>query len=106
MLDQEPDGLSSSVAWDVHCANRSKAASTGDFLPLEEEVQRAYVDGYPSETLEFTRRDLEVFGRILRKVLIVDPEQRATIGELAHDALWASMDETYASPLYQGRSFV
>ncbi|KAI0104252.1 kinase-like domain-containing protein [Nemania sp. FL0031] len=62
--------------------------STGDFLPLEEEIQRAYVEDYPSEALQLTKRDLERLGKYLRKMLIVDPQQRATAAELICDVSW------------------
>ncbi|KAL2201500.1 kinase-like domain-containing protein [Corynascus similis CBS 632.67] len=65
-----------------------------DFLPLEEEIQRSYVDGYPSETLQLTGKDLENLGKYLRKMLIVDPQQRATAAELVSDTSWILVDET------------
>ncbi|KAH6845666.1 kinase-like domain-containing protein [Chaetomium sp. MPI-CAGE-AT-0009] len=71
LLDEEPD-----------------EDSANDFLPLEEEIQRGYVDGYPSETLQFTSEDLERRGRYLRKMLVVDPQRRATAAELASDTSW------------------
>ncbi|KAK3299504.1 kinase-like domain-containing protein [Chaetomium fimeti] len=61
---------------------------TDDFLPLEEQIQRDYFDGYQSETLQLTREDLERLGRYLRKMLVVDARQRATAAELAGDTSW------------------
>ncbi|KAK4247353.1 kinase-like domain-containing protein [Corynascus novoguineensis] len=46
------------------------------------------------ETLQFTRKDLERLGKYLRKMLIVDPQQRATAAELASDTSWTLADET------------
>ncbi|KAJ8110712.1 hypothetical protein ONZ43_g5805 [Nemania bipapillata] len=78
VLDQEPD-----------------EDSTDDFLPLEKEIQRAYVDGYPSETLQFTKTDLERLGKYLRKMLIVDPQQRAAASELIRDTSWTFVDKQH-----------
>lgn len=51
-------------------------------------MQRSYFDGYPSETLELTRHDLEKMGKYLRKMLIIDPKQRAVAAELVSDTSW------------------
>ncbi|KAK6198454.1 hypothetical protein LQW54_010283 [Pestalotiopsis sp. IQ-011] len=63
---------------------------TNDFLPLEEEIKRHYFDESPSETLEFTRQDLEKLGKYLRRMLIVDPKQRAVAAELVSDTSWVN----------------
>ncbi len=84
------------MVWHAHCINHIEEDSTDHFLPLEEEIQRAYVDGYPSETLQSTRKDLERLGKYLRRMLIVDPQQRAAAAELElqswsairHGPLW------------------
>lgn len=82
------------MAWYMPLTNINKDDLTDDFLPLEEEIQRAYVDGYPSKTLELTAQDLERLGKYLRKMLVVDPQQRATGIVLAGDTSWTSVDGT------------
>ncbi|KAF3022998.1 hypothetical protein E8E14_010776 [Neopestalotiopsis sp. 37M] len=62
--------------------------SDDDFLPLEREIQRRYFDDYPSETLQFTRQDIERLGKYLRKMLVIDSKQRATAAELVSDTTW------------------
>jgi hypothetical protein len=60
-------------------------------------MQRAYADDYPSETLQLTRKDLERLGKYLRKMLVVDPKQRAAAAELVSDTSWTFVGEIYAN---------
>jgi hypothetical protein len=59
------------------------------FLPLEQRIRRAYFDGYKTDTLQFGEEELELLGRYLRKMLIVDPTQRATSQDLLGET-WIS----------------
>jgi hypothetical protein len=78
------------MTWNALWVNLAKEDSTDDFLPLEAGLQKAHRDGYPSEAihLPLTRKDLRRLGKYLRKMLIVDPQQRATAAELAGDTSW------------------
>lgn len=55
-----------------------KGSSADGFLSLEEQIRKSYFDGYKSDTLQLGEGELELLGRYLRKMLIVDPKQRAT----------------------------
>lgn len=57
---------------------RIDGSSADGFLSLEEQIRKAYFDGYKSDTLQLGDGELELLGRYLRKMLIVDPKQRAT----------------------------
>ncbi|KAK3942337.1 kinase-like domain-containing protein [Diplogelasinospora grovesii] len=63
-------------------AEKPDESSADGFLSLEEEIQRSYVNGHDSETLELGEKDLELLGRFLRMMLVVEPEKRATSSEL------------------------
>ncbi len=56
------------------------------FLPLEQQIRVAYFDGYKTDTLQLGEGELELLGRYLRKMLIVDPKQRATTKDLLAEA--------------------
>lgn len=73
---------------DALYVNLPKKDSTNDFLPLEEKIQRAYVNGHPTENPQLTKEDLERLGKYLRKMLVVAPQHRATAAELASDTSW------------------
>ncbi len=77
---------------DAPCINLVTGNSTDEFIPLEEEIQRSYFGSYPSEALQLTRKDLEKLGKYLRKMLVVDPQQRAAAAELASDTSWTILD--------------
>ncbi|KAK4672134.1 hypothetical protein QC763_100420 [Podospora pseudopauciseta] len=62
------------------------------FLSLEEEIRRSYNDGYERDTLQFGEAELETLGCYLRKLLVVDPDHRATTSELLNDP-WVSQKE-------------
>ncbi|KAF1948634.1 kinase-like protein [Byssothecium circinans] len=69
--------------------DRPNGFSAEDFQSLEEEIKRSYTDSYDPSTLQLGEEDLGVFGRYLRKILVVDPALRATTQELLQDA-WVS----------------
>lgn len=54
-----------------------KGSRADGFLPLEKEIQRSYIDEYKGETLELGEKDLELLYQYLRRMLVVNPEQRA-----------------------------
>ncbi|KAL2194721.1 kinase-like domain-containing protein [Corynascus similis CBS 632.67] len=66
---------------------------TDDCLPLESRIQKAYVGEWPSEELRITGKDLEKLVKYHRKMLVIDPEQRATAAELANDSSWIAVDK-------------
>jgi hypothetical protein len=87
ILAGDPAGMHPLVR-DAHSINLIEKDSDDDFLPLEREIQRRYFDDYPSETLQFTRQDIERLGTYLRKMLVINPKQRATAAELVSDTAW------------------
>lgn len=66
-----------------------EGSSADGFLSLEKEIQRSYIDEYESETLDLGEKDLEMLGRYLRRMLVVDPEQRARSEDLLAEP-WVS----------------
>ncbi|KAK0739484.1 kinase-like domain-containing protein [Apiosordaria backusii] len=72
--------------------NPPSNSSADYFLPLEEEIRRSYFDGYESKTLQLDEAELETLGQYLRKLLVVDPDQRASTRELLNDP-WVSREE-------------
>ncbi|EHK24113.1 uncharacterized protein TRIVIDRAFT_147331 [Trichoderma virens Gv29-8] len=52
------------------------------FLPLEEEIQASYINGYNKETLDLDVEDLAVLGSYLRRMCVVEPIKRAKLAEL------------------------
>lgn len=89
LLLGEPEG-ESPLAIDAYHVNFIEKDWTDDFLPLEEEIEEHYLRKSPSKTPEFTEQDLEKLGKYLRRMLIVDPEQRAVAAELVSDASWVN----------------
>lgn len=73
----------------IFSANNLEDEAADGFLPLEEEIRRSYFDGYDISTLKLTEKDLETLGCYLRKMLVVDPAQRATPQQLLAEA-WVS----------------
>lgn len=60
-------------------ANYRKDSSAEGFLPLEQQIRKSYFANYRCDALQFLgERELELLGRYLRKMVIVDPKQRAT----------------------------
>ncbi|KAK0669037.1 kinase-like domain-containing protein [Cercophora samala] len=71
--------------------NASDYSSADYFLSLEEEIRRSYFDGYKTETLQLGEAELKTLGKYLRKLLIINPDHRATTGQLLDDA-WVSYE--------------
>jgi serine/threonine protein kinase len=69
--------------------NYWKGFSAEGFVSLEQELKRSYFDDYEIGTLQLNEEDIEMLGRYLRKMLFVDPKQRATSQELLVEA-WVS----------------
>lgn len=63
---------------EVRLTDRNEESSIEEFLPLEQGIRRAYRNGYDSDTLQLTEKDLESLGHYLWKLLVVDPSARAT----------------------------
>lgn len=61
-------------------------------MPLEEQIQKAYANGYDKETLDLNEKDLSVLGSYLRKMCVVEPSKRATVAELMSHP-WIKADE-------------
>lgn len=94
VLAGEPDdGWSPYPRARVPCTDLVKDDLTDDCLPLESRIQKAYVGEWPSEELRITGKDLEKLVKYLRKMLVIDPEQRATAAELANDSSWIAVDK-------------
>ncbi|KAM0455292.1 hypothetical protein ACHAO4_004170 [Trichoderma viride] len=68
------------------------ASRAENFLPLEEQIQKAYANGYDKETLDLNEKDLSVLGSYLRKMCVVEPSKRATVAELMSHP-WIKADE-------------
>ncbi|KAG7286209.1 hypothetical protein NEMBOFW57_008515 [Staphylotrichum longicolle] len=62
------------------------------FRPLEEEIRRSYFDDRNTESLDLTQADLDVLGRYLRRLLVVDPVLRAAARDLLDDP-WVLAEE-------------
>ncbi|KAL8914574.1 MAG: hypothetical protein Q9172_007050 [Xanthocarpia lactea] len=64
-------------------------SSAKAFLPLEQRIRESYFASYRSGPFQLGDGELELLGRYLRKMLIVDPKQRAKSGDLLAEA-WIS----------------
>ncbi|KAL9624169.1 MAG: hypothetical protein Q9160_001691 [Pyrenula sp. 1 TL-2023] len=62
-------------------------SSAEGFLPLKQEIQRSYSDDCEKDTLQLTAKDLDLLEQYIRKMLIVDPKQRATADALLNE-MW------------------
>ncbi|KAM0516401.1 hypothetical protein ACHAPE_005550 [Trichoderma viride] len=62
------------------------------FLPLEEQIQKQYANGYDKETLDLNENDLSVLGSYLRRMCVVEASKRATLTELMSHP-WIKADE-------------
>ncbi|EHK40492.1 hypothetical protein TRIATDRAFT_231146, partial [Trichoderma atroviride IMI 206040] len=82
-----PEGLETGVLEEVPDASRAEY-----FLPLEEQIQKTYANGYDKETLDVNEKDLSVLGSYLRKMCVVEPTTRATLTELLSHP-WIKADE-------------
>lgn len=51
-------------------------------MPLEEQIQKQYANGYDKETLDLNEKDLSVLGSYVRKMCVVEAAKRATLTEL------------------------
>ncbi|SPO01704.1 related to multidrug resistance protein [Cephalotrichum gorgonifer] len=60
-------------------------SSAEDFDTLEGELRRSYFEGYKAETLQLSQGEIDTLGRYLRRMLVIDPERRATARELLQD---------------------
>ena len=59
-------------------------------LPLEQELRRDYNNElFDKEELELGEAELDLFGRFLRKMLVIDPKHRAKSEDLLADP-WVS----------------
>ncbi|KAL8902761.1 MAG: hypothetical protein Q9171_007608 [Xanthocarpia ochracea] len=74
---------------DIQLIDFSEYSSTEGFLPLEQQIRESYFKCYKSSTFELGDGELELLGRYLRKMLIVDPKKRAKSGDLLAEA-WIS----------------
>jgi len=60
-------------------------------LSLEDELKRAYTQNkVPGEV--FSAKDLDVFGKCLRRMLTLDPARRPTARELVTEEEWFGLD--------------
>ncbi|KAL9126734.1 MAG: hypothetical protein Q9217_004261 [Psora testacea] len=74
---------------DVQLVDFGECSSAEGFLSLEQQIRRSYFDGYRNDTLQLGEGELELLGRYLQKMLVVDPEQRATSEDLLAET-WIS----------------
>lgn len=88
LLTPKINGQISPISWIL--ANYGKDSSAEGFLPLEQQIRDSYFrNGYKRDTFSLSEEELELLGRYLRKMLIIDPKQRATSGDLLAEA-WIS----------------
>jgi serine/threonine protein kinase len=55
------------------------------FSPLEDDVRNSYRGSYRREDLELGEKELEQLTNLLRRMLVIDPEERAQVTELLDD---------------------
>ncbi|KXX74834.1 Protein kinase dsk1 [Madurella mycetomatis] len=81
--------------WIQNAVDRGVMEKTPDnssaeyFLPLEDELRRSYFEGHDAKTLPLREVEINTLGRYLRKLLVIDPTQRAKAHELLSDP-WVS----------------
>jgi hypothetical protein len=102
VLQERPDGASSPTArpglrtsspdFSLAANVPSVDSSAQYFSPLEEELQKCCWDGNDIENSYLCEDDLGKLGSYLRRLLVVDPTQRATAHDLLDDP-WAEEQE-------------
>ncbi|CAI6230404.1 unnamed protein product [Periconia digitata] len=97
VLGGVPDEWIRNAIKDGLLKDRPNDSAAEGFESLEEEIKRSYINGYDTSTLQLGEEDFDVFGRYLRKLLVVDPIHRATTQELLQDA-WVSDVEDIGAP--------
>ncbi|TFK65632.1 kinase-like protein [Pluteus cervinus] len=92
VLAEEPSGADAErIASSRLMLDFSLDEAAESFLRLEDELARSYIEGFDRDTLDLNESDLDTLGKCLRRMLVLDPCERATTEELITNTWFASV---------------